>query len=413
MNHSFCEHKRVTCLNQHELIRKYRCTDCHSVMMCVCDEVFGRCFLPHQLDQGVELETQERVYVTLGFQTNVCNACRGLPLVAAPAAAIRGRTSKIKRFYWRELFFAETERMAAWRGTNPAASPEEVRSAQRHIEKEVLDEMKALHAREPRYNTREPSQREIIERYDVEVETFYPKYLASPEKGNVVLWEGEVISPESFVARQYKALGWSVMLLESAPLHALFGVMMWLLIEHPADPKNRTVSFGARAAFKAEEDVSMIIAHLPEDFGTPGYGRRRMNEIDEHFALLSPDGLADRGLLLELFDYWRNPSENLRQYLWAHRVTDIDRARRLIEILPAETTIAILRYLVDDYWARYIGWPDLLLWRDGASVMVEVKSSSDKLSAEQMRWIADNHDILKLPFRIAKLHRTRSIRRTD
>ena len=69
-------------------------------------------------------------------------------------------------------------------------------------------------------------------------------------------------------------------------------------------------------------------------------------------------------------------------------------------------TIAILRYRVDDYWGRYVGWPDLLLWRDKAFMMVEVKSSSDKLNADQMRWIADNHEILKLPFRIAKLHRT-------
>lgn len=105
-----------------------------------------------------------------------------------------------------------------------------------------------------------------------------------------------------------------------------------------------------------------------------------------------------------------DPSEKLRQYLWAHRVSDVNRARRLIEVLPAETTIAILRYLVDNYWDRYVGWPDLLMWQDVRFMMVEVKSSSDKLSAEQMRWIGDNHDILKVPFRIVKLHRTRSTR---
>jgi hypothetical protein len=35
-----------------------------------------------------------------------------------------------------------------------------------------------------------------------------------------------------------------------------------------------------------------------------------------------------------------------------------------------------------------------MLWRDEAFLMVEVKSSSDKLSADQMRWIADNHEML-------------------
>ena len=65
----------------------------------------------------------------------------------------------------------------------------------------------------------------------------------------------------------------------------------------------------------------------------------------------------------------------------------------------------MLRYLIGGYWDRYVGWPDLLLWRGEEIMLVEVKSSGDKLSADQMRWIADNHDLLKVPFRIAKLHR--------
>ena len=410
MNQSSCEHSRVGCLNQYELIRKYRCADCDGVMMCACDEVFGRRFLAHQLENGVELETQACVRVTLCFQTNICNACRGLPLVAAPVAATAGRTSKIKRFYWRELFFAETERTADWKAANPNAPLVEIQSAERRIAKEVLDEMKALHVTAPKYNTREPSQSEILERFTVEVDAFHPEYAAAPERGAVVIWEGEIVSPETFTTRQYEALGWSVMPLESAPLHALFGVMMWLLIEDPGDQKSRMVQFGSRTAFEAGEEAPVITMHLPEDFGTSGYGSRRVREIEKHLAFLSPDGTPDRDALLDLFDYWRDPSERLRQYVWAHRVSDVNRGRRLIEVLPAETTIAILRYLVDNYWGRYVGWPDLLMWQDVTFMMVEVKSSSDKLSAEQMRWIADNHDILKVPFRIVKLHRTRSTR---
>jgi hypothetical protein len=412
MNKTYCEHNMVICLNQHELIRKYRCTDCHGVMICACDEAFGRQFLAHQLDHGVELETQKHTPVTHDFQTNICNACRGLPLVPAPASAIPGRTSKIKRFYWRELYFAETERMAAWQRDNPYASPEEIRSIHRCIEKEVLEEMKALHARQPKYDTREPSQSEIIDRYGVEVEAFHPRYLESPQKGAVVMWEAKPVSAEYFAARQYEASGWSVMPLESTPLHAFFGVMMWPLIQDPCDPKCRMVQFGPRTAFEAGEEVSMVTTHMPEDFGAPGYGRRRVKEIKEHFAFLSPNGLSDRVILLDIFDHWRDPSENLRQYLSAHCTADVDRARRLIEILPAKAAIAILRYLVDDYWGRYVGWPDLLLWRNEAFMMVEVKSASDKLSADQMRWIADNNHILQLPFRIAKLHRTQSARPT-
>lgn len=405
MNVVSCSHALVTCLNQYEFVRKYRCTDCGAVMMCACDERFGRRFLSHQLAQGVEMEIQERVPVTAGFQPAICNGCRGLPLVAAPGAAIHGRTSKIKRFYWRELYFRERERQADWEAQNPDASAEEKAAAARHIETIVLEEIKRLHETSPLYDMREPSSAEILERYNVKVVSFRPEFAAAPEKGAVVVLEGTVVSPDAFVASEYEKQGWSAMRLESVPLHALFGTLMWLVIEQPSDPRSRMVAFGSRTAYEAKTERELIWLNLPEDFGTPAFGRRRRAAIDEHFdSMLRPDG-ADRAWLLELFDYWRDPSERLRQYLWAHRDPDVDRARRLIEILPPETILAILEYLVADYWGRYLGWPDLVLRRNDETLFIEVKSSSDKLSAEQMRWIGDNHDMLKLPFLLAKLHR--------
>jgi VRR-NUC domain len=60
-------------------------------------------------------------------------------------------------------------------------------------------------------------------------------------------------------------------------------------------------------------------------------------------------------------------------------------------------------------------WPDqkaallevfdsILLYRE-RRVVVEVKSSSDKLSMKQKRWIADNATRLHFPFQLLKLHR--------
>ncbi len=67
--------------------------------------------------------------------------------------------------------------------------------------------------------------------------------------------------------------------------------------------------------------------------------------------------------MLWLFDYWRPMSSDLRQYLWAHRDSEVARARRLIEMLSPSQVVSILRYLVADYWGHYLGWPDLLLQR--------------------------------------------------
>ncbi len=409
---SACTHHKVICLNQHELIRKYRCEDCYGVMMCACDEVRGRRFLAHQLSEGVELETQERIPVTLGFQSGICRQCRGLPAKPAPSAAIPGRASKIKRFYWRELMFLKMERFYEWKSENPDVGQDEVAAARERIEREALEEIKLRHETAPIYNMQEPSQGEVLKRCEVVVEALHPVYAAAPKKGAVVVLDGETVSAETYVARHYEALGWLTMPLESAPLHALFGTMMWLLIQDPQDPKNRVVSFGSRTAFDSGKGGEQIWTHLPEDFGTPGYGRRRDAAIEEHFAFFfRHNGDPDRGTLLELFDYWQSHSDGLRQYLWAHRDYDVGRARQLIEILPPNTILQILRYLIDDYWRRYVGWPDLLLFRGREFMLVEVKSSSDKLSADQMGWINDNYDILKLPFRLTKLHRPAKQRR--
>jgi hypothetical protein len=189
--------------------------------------------------------------------------------------------------------------------------------------------------------------------------------------------------------------------LESTPFHALFGVMMWLLIQDGGDPRVRMAGFGDRHVYETSGEIAQIWTLLPDDFGGRGYASRRKKQIEDHFSLF-PD---DRGEMLWLFDYWRPMSSDLCQYLWAHREGDVDRARRLIEILSPAQVVSILSYLVSDYWGRYLGWPDMLLQRADDILLVEVKSSNDRLSADQKRWISDNFERLGLPFRLIKLHR--------
>jgi hypothetical protein len=393
----------VRCLNQFDLIRKYRCDDCAGVAMCACDEETGRRFLSHQLREGADFLTHERIPVTLGFQPGVCPECRGLPAEPAPAGEIHGRTSKIKRYYWREIFFEEMRRRADWEDAHPDASPEEAAAAREAIERAALDEIKALHATKPKYVFTEPSQAEILERYHVEIATVEADYVDAPQKGAVIRDGDRAISPEAFVTRLYEQEGWSILPFESRPIHVLFGTMMWLLIQDTNDPMVRMVGFGNRTAYEAGEKPPVIWSFLPEDFGSAGYGQRRAKAIERHFKTLPPD----RSELLWAFDYWQSHSEDFRQYLWAHREDDVARARKLVEVLPPGQIIAILRYLVADYWGRYLGWPDLLAYRGNDFIFLEVKSSGDKLTQDQRRWIEGNHNLLGLPFRLVKLVRPR------
>lgn len=383
-------------------------------MMCACDEEFGRRFLPHQLREGTELDTQRRCPVTLGFRSAVCNACRGLPEDACPRAQQHGRTSKIHRYYWREIWFQTTSRFADWCDTNGVTDTRTARAVHadehRRIEREVIDEIKALHARSPKYLFDEESQSEVLCRHAVEILNLDGVYVRSDKRKSVLLSGDHTCSAEEFAAERFQKLGYSVLETESRPFHVLFAVYFWLLIQDPADPKVRIVGFGARGPYEQGQPGKIIWTHLPEDFGTPGYAKRRAEAIDEHFhSMLTGDSEA----LLWIFDYWLPHSERLREYLWAHDPVDVAKARQLVEVLPPDIVRRILRYLIGAYWNRFCGWPDLFAYRPGEFLFLEVKSSKDELSEDQKRWIEGNATALQLPFKLVKIHRTHVVDAAD
>jgi hypothetical protein len=277
----------------------------------------------------------------------------------------------------------------------------DAKTARAQASERALTEIKARHALTPRYSFTEASQQAVIEKYGVEVLDLPGTYASDNQEKRVrLLDENDRVSADEFVARHFRRQGYSVLFLESRPFHALFGVYMWLLIQDPEDPLNRMVAFGDRVMYESGRPNKIIWMNLPEDFGTPGYGSRRLAAIEEHLReVLRP------GELEWLFKYWLGPSEHLRQYLWAHKSEVVDVARTLVRILPADVVGRILRYLVNGYWQRYKGWPDLLVYRGADYMLVEVKGSGDKLSEDQKDWIRGNHEILQLPFKLVKVHK--------
>jgi hypothetical protein len=409
-----CRHEAVRCLNEYELIRKYSCDLCGGVMMCSCDREIGERFLRQQLAQGCVLETQARVPVTLGFVERVCRECRGLSSEPHPKAAIPGRTSKIKRYYWREiafqtlLRFAERAESAGLDPRSPYATA--AGKLREEVELEVLQEIKVSHARSPKYDFHEPSQDATLAKYGVEVVRLDGAFAPKSEATGVGIFDGEeIVSAEEFVSRHYSRVGWSVLFCESRPLHVLFGIYMWVLIQDPTDPLCEMRGFGAKVDYPSRsltKGQQLWTLH-PRDFGTSGYAQRRAEAIDKHFESMLP---PDRGALLWLFNYWTEGSTVLRDYLWAHDTDDVASARRLVEILPAEVTVRVLRYLVGDYWGRYLGWPDILAYKSDQYFFAEVKASRDRLSGDQKRWIGDNANDLALPFKVVKIHRAATAR---
>ena len=401
-----CSHKDTECLNPYELIRKYRCETCHAVMMCDCDKNIGTRYLSHQLSTGTVLETQEDVIVTLGFQPNICRECRGLTPKAFPTSETFGRTSKIKRYYWREVHFKGLElfsELSPDENIDPifSTSPE-IKALYKKAQQQALAEIKKLHEKSPKYSYSEKSQQEVFEEYKVPVIDLYATFIKNPVTKKVGVFLDETsVSVEEFVQDHFAKEGFESLHIESRPFHILFGVFMWLLIQDPSDPKNRMVGFGERSAFEKDGSKHPIYTSLPDDFGTAGYFKRREKTINNHLASL----ITSAEEFEWLFNYWLEYSYGLRQYLWAHQVEDIKKAQKVISILPNQIVVNILTYLVENYWGHYLGWPDLLVYNKDQFFFVEVKSSGDRLSEDQKNWIMDNHSILNLPFELVKVHK--------
>ncbi|HXO28679.1 MAG TPA: VRR-NUC domain-containing protein [Thermoanaerobaculia bacterium] len=357
--------------------------------------------MPHQLRHGVDLRSQERVKVNLGFQPGICDECRGLPPKAYPKAQLHGSTSKIRRYYWREIFFATRRKIHALQ-----MSAKEITAEHRQrIENEVLEQIKAQHAIAPRYSFSEHSQQEVIGAYGVETVALHADFAPPDETGKTrarIIDGATLISVEEFGASYLRSLGYQVLFSESTPFHTLFAVFLHRLIQDPGDPKVRKVAFGERAGFEQHRASRWRIwTDLPEDMGTPGYGARRRENIEEQLRSIG----ANCQEVLDLFDANVEPSADLRQYLWVHRDKDVALARTVTQILSPATLKTILRYLVDDYWGRKLGWPDLLASRGTELLFAEVKASRDRLNEDQKGWIRGNSVHLHLPFKLIKIHR--------
>ena len=376
--------------------------DCGAVMMCSCDEEIGTKYLPHQLTSGECYVTKDEIAVTLGFQQGVCRECRGLPAEANPLSATFGRTSNVKRYYWRELSFREFEIYEELGGDSSTYRYEPQDSEIiKKAKEQALSEIKRLHTSSQKYDYISESNESFIQRLQVPVREINGIFTRDDKNRGRIIHQGVLLTVEEYAAEIYRGLGYEILELESMPIHALFGVFTWLLIEDPSDEKVQLSSFGERSAYERDGSKNPIWVPLPSDFGSCAYARRRHKTIDKHFSSLS----HERDDLLWLFDYWVPCSEGLRQYLWAHRTETVERARKLVEILEPSTIMRILKYLMDGYWERYLGWPDLLAYNEKGYSFVEVKLSKDKLSSDQRQWIKHNVSDLHFPFEICKINR--------
>ncbi len=398
---SNCEHPDTSLINPYEFVRKYECPDCRGVMACACDEEWATRLLGHQLAEATDLETRRSIRVTLGFQPGICRSCRGLPEIAYPKAELYGRTSKLRRYYWREIFIETGIRFPDWSADagydDLMVARSEHGAVYEEIEQQVINELKAEHATTPKYVYTDKAPSAVTAEHGVEVIDVVADYLPGHEGArSAVPLDGKPVTVEEFAAHYFKDRGSVVIHTESAPFHVLFATLLWRVVQDPADSLVRPAGFGSRCE---ETDGELVWVLLPEDFGVPGYWDRRRDAL-----LARLDEL--RGLDVEAeFESELEGSVGLRDYLWACDPGTVETARQVLGLLPRATIVDIIEFLAGDYWGRYLGWPDLLVQSARRWFFTEVKSSGDRLSERQKSWIETNARYLGADVKLLKVHR--------
>ncbi|MBA2649463.1 MAG: hypothetical protein H0U75_07705 [Legionella sp.] len=279
----------------------------------MCDEEFGRKFRAHQLNKGVILESKKRVNVSLGFQPKICPECNNQPPVAAPKKSMKGATSKILRYYWREIYFETTK---CFFNLHPEIDPNDKLSSdledeRKKIKKEVIAKIKTNHNLKAKYQYTEQSQSQIIKRTNTEVILINAEYVNRELPKAQIKVGNNYFDVDQFGINYFRSKGFEALKVESIPFHVIFGVFMWPVIQDQYDENIKLVSFGNRADFdigiKQSRSIETI---LPQDFGRPNYYFRRKKIIYQYISKLDK--------LNELFDLWLVQSDPFRQYLWAH-----------------------------------------------------------------------------------------------
>jgi hypothetical protein len=272
---------------------------------------------------------------------------------------------------------------------------------------QAVERIKQMHSRSPKYTYTDESTSRVLEKYSVEIVNLFPYRV---KRSGVWMFEfgGQLLQSANDVARRsFENEGYRCLFLESHPLHVLFGVFMWQVIQDPGDPKIRRVGITRKVPTGECRNEGNIWTLMPPDFGTAQYSDRRAETLNKHFEALE----EHQANLIAIFDRWLDPSYELRSYLSGHRNEDVARARVLISVLGPDLTIRILRYLTVCYWRRYCGWPDMLFYKASNLFFAEVKFSGDGLKEDQKEWVRGNAEELHLPFKLIKVHRIKEPQR--
>ena len=182
------------------------------------------------------------------------------------------------------------------------------------------------------------------------------------EAGTLGLDESSRAAPERGAAQVYQRRGWSAYHAENTPWRTLFGLLLWDIVYdgETAGLHNEFERFPASL-----KDGTFYAAHEAA--------------VEERLALLD-DPTAAMGVLMRVC-ITRHGTPNA---IFRWREEMLERLRPLLELAPAGGLAVVLREMAKDWSNRKDGFPDLVLHRDDALRLVEIKAEGDQIRRNQL-----------------------------
>lgn len=191
------------------------------------------------------------------------------------------------------------------------------------------------------------------------------------------------LKPEQAVMEYLKQQGYQVLYTENYIWRSLFGLLFWDIV---FDPKLNTINNPLQIA--------------PSDLYTGEFFTLREKAFNNRIKLLNDKQACLKWLnaMYTAKQGIHNPMVSWHESLWFS-------INLYYNYISCEHLAAVLLEMARDWCDNSCGFPDLFCWDANAYQFIEVKSPTDQLSAQQLKWLVFFNDI-NLPAKVIRIHWT-------
>ncbi|GAM65815.1 hypothetical protein JCM19232_2743 [Vibrio ishigakensis] len=181
---------------------------------------------------------------------------------------------------------------------------------------------------------------------------------------------------EIAVAEHLNEQGFEVYFLENSFLCGLFGLAFWEVLFAPIE-----------GAFLNRYQLA------PKDLYSSDFQDKREHLIEDVFNSLKTNGYSG---LKQTFKH----KQGLANPFVHWKIFDESILDQADQCFPIETLVELIKVMLSDLRLFRTGMPDLIAFKDGQYLWVEVKGPGDKLQDNQIRWMTE-FERLKVNFCVA------------